>query len=244
MNNAKVFKILVPFFLIVTFVLVILLYKSCFIITWLSKQNRKVLFFVETQNKNLALTIDDGPHHSVTPQILNVLLAYDSKATFFLIGDKIKDNETIIKRMVEEGHEIGNHLMYESASIFLESQEFKNQLKLTHEILSGFGPIRWMRPGSGWYSERMLCDISEYGYTCALGSVYPYDPYISNVNFISNFILRNVFPGAIIILHEGKVSRQHTVEVLRLIIPQIKKKGYKIVTLTELMEITKTSFPN
>jgi peptidoglycan/xylan/chitin deacetylase (PgdA/CDA1 family) len=146
--------------------------------------------------------------------------------------------------MVEEGHEIGNHLMYESVSIFLESEEFKNQLKMTHKILSGFGPIHWMRPGSGWFNKRMLREISEYGYKCALGSVYPYDPYISNVNFISNFVLRNVFPGAIIILHEGKANRQHTVEVLRLIIPELEKKGYEIVTLTDLLEKTKTSFLN
>ena len=100
--------------------------------------------------------------------------------------------------------------------------------------MSKYGKIKWVRPGSGWFNQRMLNQIHINNYKCVLGSVYPYDPQIPFTSYLSFFILRNVFPGSIIILHDGKSSRIRTVKVLKKVIPKLKENGYKIVSLSEL----------
>ncbi len=193
-----------------------------------------VLYFVKTEEKIIALTIDDGPHPMVTPKILDVLSEYQVPATFFLIGGRVQHNEDILRRIASNGHEIGNHHMEDAPSIRLSEVEFEKQLLQAHRILSEFAQVKWFRPASGWFNERMLRQVEKHNYKCALGSVYPYDAAIHNVTFLSNYILDNMFPGAIIILHDGTLERKATVEVLKQIIPILKRHGYRFVTLTEL----------
>lgn len=228
---------LLIFVLIVTFIIVLM--NPSFIIKWLAKNNKNVLFFIETNKKVVALTIDDGPHRIVTPKILDVLSKYQAHATFFIIGERVEGNEVIMKRIVQEGHELGNHLMDSYPSILLSKTEFMDQMNQTDSILSKYGEVRWIRPGSGWFSKRMLNQIRKVGYLCALGSVYPFDPQIPFESFHSKYILDNIFPGSIIILHDGKQSRVRTANVLNNVIPKLKKKGYKIVSLSDLVKINK-----
>ncbi len=193
-----------------------------------------VLYFIKTEEKIIALTIDDGPHAVVTPKILDVLNENQVPATFFLIGGQVEDNEDIVRRIVKDGHEIGNHHMQNRPSIKLSEAEFERQLLEADEILNEFAQVKWFRPASGWFNQRMLRQLKKYNYKCALGSVYPYDAAIHNVRFLSNYILHNVFPGAIIILHDGEAERKATVDVLKRIIPKLESHGYRFVTLTEL----------
>jgi len=125
-------------------------------------------------------------------------------------------------------------LMYDHPTIRLTEDEFERQLLATHEILSEFAPVHWFRPGSGWYTRRMLNMAKEYGYRSVIGSVYPYDAQISNVPFIVNYVVGNAFPGSIIALHDGTDDRWHTVEVLEKILPMIKARGYRFTTLSAL----------
>jgi peptidoglycan/xylan/chitin deacetylase (PgdA/CDA1 family) len=80
----------------------------------------------------------------------------------------------------------------------------------------------------------MLAQLRPYGYRAVLGSVYPYDAQFSSVEFAAGYILGNVQPGSIIILHEGADDRYAAVEILRRIIPALQKRGYQFETLTEL----------
>jgi peptidoglycan/xylan/chitin deacetylase (PgdA/CDA1 family) len=196
----------------------------------------EVLFHADTTEKVIALTIDDSPHPSLTEEILDTLAEYDVPSTFFIIGGQVAGNESLLERMVREGHELGNHLMSDQRSIMLERAEFSRQLAAAHAIVSPFGPVRWFRPGSGWYNKRILDEIRPYGYRCALGSVYPYDAQFQSVEFASTYILSNVQPGSIIILHDGREERQTTVDILHRILPALKNRGYRFVTLSDLAE--------
>lgn len=198
----------------------------------------EVLYFAKTKEKIIALTIDDGPHSVVTPIILDVLSEHQVPATFFLIGERVTGKEEIVNRIIEEGHEIGNHHMRDTPSIKLSEQDFERQLLQAHAILSKFSEVKWFRPGSGWFNQRMLTQLKKHDYQCVLGSVYPYDATIPFVEFLSSHILRNIFPGSIIILHDGSLKRQRTAVVLKRIIPELKQKGYRFVTLTQLVEVS------
>lgn len=194
----------------------------------------EVLFHAHTREKVIALTIDDGPHTELTPQILDVLAEHGVLATFFIIGSRVPGNEALLKRIVAEGHELGNHLMSDRRSITLSAEEFERQLAAAHALIAPFGPVRWFRPGSGWYSTRMLAQIRPYNYRCVVGSIYPYDAQFQAVEFAAGYILGNVQPGAIIVLHDGGSDRQGTVAILRRILPALQKRGYRFATLTDL----------
>lgn len=196
----------------------------------------EVLFHVDTSEKVIALTIDDGPHAEITPQILDVLAEYDVRATFFVIGSRIAGNETIMERMVAEGHELGNHLMTDDPSIGLESAEFVRQLEETHGLISEFGEVGWFRPGSGWYNDEMLSAVSPLNYKTVIGSVYPYDAQFHTPRFASRYILSNTQAGSIIILHEGQDDRDSIVDVLRRTVPELQSRGYRFVLLDELID--------
>ncbi|MCA9970706.1 MAG: polysaccharide deacetylase family protein [Anaerolineales bacterium] len=212
-------------------------FKSRFFSRLLEKRTSdEVLFHGNTREKVIALTIDDGPHALLTADILDVLAAYAVPATFFIIGSQVPGNEALLERIVHEGHELGNHLMSDRRSIALGPEEFTRQLAETHALIAPFGPVRWFRPGSGWYNERMLAEIKPYGYRCVVGSLYPYDAQFQSVEFASSYILSNAQPGSIIILHDGKPERQATPDILQRIIPALHRRGYRFVTLTELAE--------
>ncbi len=152
-----------------------------------------VLYFVKTEEKVIALTIDDGPHSQLTPKILDVLSKHQVSATFFLIGGRVQGNEEIVRRIVSEGHEIGNHHMHDRPSIQLSEAEFERDLLKADIILKRFAPVKWFRPASGWFNKRMLQQLEKHNYKCALGSVYPYDANIHDLRFLSNYILDNVY---------------------------------------------------
>lgn len=194
----------------------------------------EVLFHGNTHEKIVALTIDDGPHEALTPQILDKLAGFGIPATFFIIGEHVSGNEKLLQRIVNEGHELGNHLMDDTRSITLDADEFSQQLAETHALISQFGPVRWFRPGSGWYNERMLAQIRPYGYRCVVGFVYPYDAQIHSVEFASSYILANVQPGSIIILHDGTAEREATPDIINRIVPALHKRGYRFVSLREM----------
>jgi peptidoglycan-N-acetylglucosamine deacetylase len=216
-------------------IIIIMYFQPRFIIRWIAAQNSEVLFFVQTKAKVLALTIDDAPHNVVTPQILDVLKAHSAKATFFSLGENAKANINLIERIRNEGHELGNHLMKDRPSILLSASQFESELLEVENLLHLKGPVKWVRPGSGWFNKRMLHQIKKCGYRCALGSVYPHDTLVRNVWIISKYITTQVYPGAIIILHDGASDRLRTVKVLKKILPELKKRGYEIVTLSRLI---------
>jgi peptidoglycan/xylan/chitin deacetylase (PgdA/CDA1 family) len=201
----------------------------------LARANPRVLYYVATREKIAALTIDDSPHREVTPRILDLLRTHEVKATFFVLGANVKGNEDLVERMLEEGHELGNHLLRDYPSILLSSREFERQLLEVDELLPEGTSPKWFRPGSGWFRGRMLELVEKRGYRCVLGSVYPQDTKLRNVRLIRRYITRKIFPGSILILHDGKRNRIRTVAVLRHAIPELKQRGYRLTTLSELV---------
>lgn len=197
----------------------------------------QVLYSVTTDEKVVALTIDDGPDPLTSPLILDVLDKYNAHATFFLISERIPGNETLVREMVSQGNELGNHMTLDEPSIRLDLDEFEDKLMRADRALSPFGEVRWARPGSGWYNDEMLAVMREHGYRCALGSVYPYDPIVGSAWFASRYILWKVKPGGIIVLHDFGRRGERTAKSLQMILPELERRGYRVVTLSELYEL-------
>ncbi|MCK4470408.1 MAG: polysaccharide deacetylase family protein, partial [Anaerolineae bacterium] len=175
-----------------------------------------------------------------TPKILDILKQHDARATFFLLSSRIPGNEAVVARIVGESHELANHLTTDEPSITLSPSDFERQLLETHDALSSFSDVRWFRPGSGWYNAAMLSILHKHGYQCALGSVHPFDPQITSPWFAARYVLRNVRPGSIIILHDYGARGERTTSALATILPELNRRGFRVVTLSELLNLHST----
>lgn len=201
------------------------------------------LYRVRTVERAVALTLDDGLDEVTTPQILVELERHGARATFFLIGERVRGREPLVRRLVEAGHEVGNHFMRDRPTILLGAEEMARDLAATHALLARYGQVRWARPSSGWYSGEVVAAMARQGYRCALGSVYPYDATIPSSGFASRHILRNVRPGAILVLHDGGARGWRTVRTLRTVLPELRRRGYRVVTLGQLTRRPDPSLP-
>lgn len=202
---------------------------------FLERRSPNVIYSVETGESVVALTIDDGPDPLTTPAILSTLREHNAHATFFLISSNIKGNEALVQRIIDEGHEIGNHFTSERPSILYSKVEFEAKLMEAHETLSEYSSIRWFRPGSGLFNSAMLSILEKHDYQCVLGSIYPFDAQVPSSQFASRYVLWRVKPGAIILLHDNDDRGERTVETLNIILPELHQQGFQVTTVSELV---------
>jgi peptidoglycan/xylan/chitin deacetylase (PgdA/CDA1 family) len=200
-----------------------------------------VLWHVPTGEKVIALTIDDAPSE-FTRGILEVLKDNDAKATFFVIGGQVRGRESILEDMVKSGMELGNHAMHDEPSRSLSPTQLETEvhqvegfINSTYASLDLSRPPKYFRPGSGFFSTRLRAQIRELGYQLVLGSIYPHDPQVPYSNVNARHILSMARPGGIIICHD---RRRWTVPMLRKVLPELKRRGYRITTVTGLLDAT------
>ncbi len=192
-----------------------------------------VLWSVDTERKAVALTIDDGPS-ARTDEILDLLESHHARATFFVIGERAAERPEAVDRIVEAGHEIGNHTMVEAPSIRMSDAGFSESLARTHDLLARWDDPRWFRPGSGWFDDEMLDTARSLGYRTALASMLPLDGWVSWTPLVAGYVLASARPGAVLVLHDGPDHAAATVEVLREVLPELERRGYEVTTVSRL----------
>ncbi|KAG5942233.1 hypothetical protein E4U53_007285 [Claviceps sorghi] len=209
------------------------------LIGYLRQKYPDVLFEVTTSEKIVALSLDDAPS-AHTREIMDVLREFDARATFFVIGSQAENREETLRQLIREGHELANHGMHDEPASGLrldqlEEQvgEVKKTLVRAYEAEGRILPNNYYRPGSGFFNYQMRDMLGNRGYRIALGSVYPHDPQIPYPNRNAKHILSMVHPGAIIICHD---RREWTAPMLRLVLPELKQRGYKVVTMSDLVK--------
>lgn len=212
--------------------------RLCLCLGWLAPG---AVYFIGTDQPAIALTLDDGPSATTTPLILDLLREHDAQATFFVISSRIPGHEPLIHRMVDEGHELGNHLTEDRPSIRLEPAAFAADLTTAHQVLTAYGQPHWVRPGSGWYTPRMVKTCCDQGYRLALGSLFPFDTLIPSSRFARWFILSFIQPGDILVLHDAGVWGERTIVTLKHVLPELQRRGYRVLTLSALADLASQS---
>ncbi|OJJ38294.1 hypothetical protein ASPWEDRAFT_35918 [Aspergillus wentii DTO 134E9] len=216
-----------------------LIYKPpLFLIQYFQRRWPDVLWQVSTSSKTIALTIDDSPT-SNTNEIMEILKTNQSTATFFIIGSYVTGHETTLQNLINDGNELGNHAMFNKSSRSLSDATLIYQIQSVEEIINRAyaavhieSPPKYFRPGSGFFSTRMRKVLDKLGYRLVLGSIYPYDPQIPFWRINASYILNILRPGAIVVCHD----KNWTIPMLREVLPKIQQKGYRIVTVTELLK--------
>ncbi len=185
---------------------------------------------VETDKKTVAITFDDGPG-AYTMELLEGLSERNVKATFFLLGEQIKQYPETVKRMQEDGHCIGNHTYsHVNLSMLSETQaiqEIENTNQLIMEIC-GEKPA-FLRPPFGACSSQIR---EKLDMMIVLWDVDPLDWTTKNVDAVVSQVVTNVSEDNIILLHDIYES---SVDAALEIIDFLLEKGYEFVTVEELM---------
>lgn len=198
-----------------------------------------VLCYVDTQARVFALTFDDGPHPATTPGLLDVLARHAARATFFLIGERVAGNEAIVARMTAEGHEVANHLMRDERSALVPAARFRRDLADVTSLLGRYGPVRWVRPGSGWFTPRMLRAAGEQDLRMVLGTVAAMHAGGPGDQRITARLLAEIRPGSIVVLHEGTARRHGVVATTDELLTGLSRNGLAAVTVSELVALAR-----
>lgn len=192
----------------------------------------------DSSEKNLYLTFDAGYENGYTAGILDVLKKHDVKAAFFLVGNYLKTSPELVKRMVSEGHTVGNHTFsHPDMSAISTEDAFREELsKLEDEYknVTGKEMLKFYRPPQGKYSETNLKMAKELGYKTIFWSLAYVDWYESDQptrEEAFDKLIPRVHPGAIVLLHS---TSKTNAEILDELLTKWENMGYKFKSITEL----------
>lgn len=194
------------------------------------EDNYDILNYTKS-DKMVAFTFDDGPSYN-TIKIVNTLVKYDSKATFFLVGNQIEKYAKTMDVLVKNGMDIGNHTYSHKELTKLRDKEILKEIDLTNEVIynkTGIKPM-FLRPSYGAMNKRIK-KLSTM--PIIIWNIDTLDWKYHNSNKIKDKILKYVSDGDIILMHDTYVATLNAVEM---VIPELKKQGYKIVSVSELFK--------
>ncbi|NMB97034.1 MAG: polysaccharide deacetylase family protein, partial [Clostridiaceae bacterium] len=164
------------------------------------------IYLGDTTKKVIYLTFDEGYENGYTPKILDTLKENKVQAVFFITGPYLKEHQDLVRRMVEEGHVVGNHTINHPSLPSLTDQELEEEvLGLERVFKEKFGKsMKFLRPPKGEYSERTLAITNRLGYINMFWS-FAYDDWyrdkIRGPEYTYNLVMKNLHNGAILLLH-------------------------------------------
>lgn len=186
----------------------------------------------------IAMTFDDGPHPRNTPRLLDMLRQRNIKATFYVIGQNVKMYPEITRRIVAEGHEIGNHTYTHRKLTVLSDSQVRGEMTKTRTAIidaTGVQP-RTMRPPYGALLQRQREMIySEYGYPTIMWSVDPKDWQRPGVSVVRDRIVSNTRNGSIVLAHDLHAP---TVDAMPTTLDGLLGRGFKFVTVSQLLAMS------
>lgn len=200
--------------------------------------NINAYYFKRNQYNKIALTFDDGPHPVYTGKILDVLEKYDVKATFFIIGENAKYYKDTLMKIVNKGHELGNHTfshaIIKGKSAVDIMEEIEGCRNAIYDIC-GENTVLFRPPGG------IMADVTaEDGemfenYDIILWSIDTMDWACHEPQKIAEYVINNTKSGDIILMHDYIGKDSPTPEALEIIIPSLIARGYEFVTVGELI---------
>ncbi|HUF62187.1 MAG TPA: polysaccharide deacetylase family protein [Verrucomicrobiales bacterium] len=201
------------------------------------KPVRAAYFSVEIPEPYVALTFDDGPHPKNTPRLLDLLRERKVRATFYVVGQNVKEFPLIVRRIAEEGHEIGNHTYTHPNLQRLSDTALRQELEKTRAAIkdaAGVEPLT-MRPPYGSFSTRQReWTFKEFGYPAVMWSVDPLDWKRPGPSVVADRIIKGASNGAIILAHD---LHAQTVDAMPKTLDGLTERGFRFVTMSQLFAL-------
>ncbi len=187
------------------------------------------------RDKVIALTFDDGPHAGLTEPLLEVLARNNVHATFFVVGEKVRERPDLIRNILSSGHTVANHSYDNTRLTRLNSQEIQQKLLSTSDeiqLATGTRP-KFFRPPGGEYSQVIGRICKKEGMIPVFWTLNSTDSGFINRDQLAQLLKNRIQPGAVVLMHDGQ---QATIDALSEVISYFRGKGFQFVTLDQLIE--------
>jgi peptidoglycan/xylan/chitin deacetylase (PgdA/CDA1 family) len=213
------------------------------VVLWNVSSSRTFQFFgelvdrVETNEKVVALTFDDGPDPAGAQQVLDTLQEEQVKATFFLMGKDLASHPELGKAIAGAGHEIGNHTYNHKRMVGVLPSTVTREVEDTDAEIrkTGYSGEIHFRPPNGKKLFALPYYLSDHHRKTIMWDVEPDSEGMPPAQQIETEVLRDTKPGSIILLHPMYQSRDQTRQALKPIIHELKERGFRFVTVSALL---------
>ena len=193
----------------------------------------------------IALTFDDGPSPTYTPQVLALLQRYHAHATFFVLGSEVSQFPKIVRDIIKQGSVIANHgymhVNYFRVGVSGVAKDAARTLAILKKDHIPVAPF--YRPPFGNSGKALVQYMSQHGYTLTLWSIDTRDWASPGTPYIIRKVLKDAEPGAIVLMHDSGGNRTQTVQALAAILPALEAEGYHFVTLPQYVKDLKLKAP-
>jgi len=210
---------------------------------WVQQGEGEIVWWVRTNQKVVALTLDDGPDPKYTPTVLKLARDKGIKLTFFLVGKEIRLHPDLAREEAAEGHAIGNHT-WDHPALTRETppQDISEIERCEDEIEKICGQrTRLFRPPKGYWDGDTFVEAERLGYRMILWSAALEHRTAKTPEAMAQRILRHIRPGMIILAHDGEpcrpIDRSKTMKALPILVDGLLERGYRFVTVPELLEL-------
>ncbi|MHB1137137.1 MAG: polysaccharide deacetylase family protein [Coriobacteriia bacterium] len=201
----------------------------------------KLVYRVETEERVVALTFDDGPTPEYADDVLRELEAHNVVATFYLVGAAAEDYPELLSEIIDEGHEVGNHSYSHRRMYFVSEATVEREIERTDELFraAGYsGPITFRPPGC----KRLLTTPSYLASTDRTTVTWDLEPdslpeIADDAGALADYVVENVRPGSIVLMHVMYDGREPSREALPKIIERLAADGYRFVTVSEMIAL-------
>jgi len=199
----------------------------------------EIISSVQTSDSLIALTLDNGPLPKYTEEVLAILDHYKIPATFFVTGRETEKNIEQARKIVQAGHELGNHSYSHKSMVFKSMDFIRNEIERTDEAIrqAGYKGEIYFRPPFGQKLFILPWLLSKEDRITVTWDIYPesYDEASKDAYRIADHVIQHVKPGSIILLHVMTKKKEECRKSLPIFIERLKKEGYKFVTVSELI---------
>lgn len=181
-----------------------------------------IVWDFKDRDKSLYLTFDDGPDENITPQVLYLLEKFDAKATFFCVGEKVKQNQDLYHRILKNGHSTGNHSYNHLNGLHVSTSKYLENIKLASEYIQS--PL--FRPPYGRMKPAQFLALKKH-YRIIMWDVLTgdFDPKVTGEKVLEQTI-RYAKPGSIVVFHDNAKFSAKMIFALRGTLEYFKKEGY------------------
>ncbi len=207
----------------------------------------QVIYRAPVRQRAIALTFDDGPHPVYTPEILQILRDHHAVATFFVTGRHAQQYPGLIRSIVAEGSALGNHTYTHPHDYLADSPAaMLREMDACEAVLRRLTgkPSHLFRPPLGRVDREVLETTRLRGYEVVLWTVCGDHHDAPTPELMAQRLIAHAVPGAILLLHDGTyASRWKDVEATRLALPALARRGYRFVTVPQLLRMSQASAP-
>ncbi len=193
---------------------------------------------IDTDRKVVALTFDDGPTPEGVDAVLPVLEQHGVKATFFLIGNRMERFPAQAQRILDAGHELGNHTYSHQRNLFRSQEFYRSEVRRNQEILRSYGSETVLfRPPFGKRLIGLPTEVEQAGYTTIMWDVADKAESFPDVMDYAADIVARVEPGSIILIHPMYRTNQTARDALPHVLLGLEARGYEVVTVSQLLKL-------